>query len=355
MPSIGPQLPPHLQRSRSSSEEETESGRTNTPSIGPQLSSHLLKRQHGSDEGSREGSDHSGSLPASKRQRTVGPSLPPSEPALLGSDGKEDSYDLRRATDTRSPAEEFNNQNKTVHNEAKSPSEAPRRKIGPSLPPAPLEQRPLAPPTRDGEEPSDSDDDYGPALPGVEHKHGVEDRRLEPKTQHWDKADALDHEPKQRERDAWMMMPPQADGLDARMDPTKQRARKFSMKPSGGSKGGMDARWTETAEEKRQRLENEVLGVSSVPSPKAVPKPETARKQLETGSKDTGNSGKKEVSLYDQHKQGAKKEETDDPSKRAFNYEKDMGIGPRMVGKQKRELLNNAKNMGGRFARASHS
>jgi hypothetical protein len=67
------------------------------------------------------------------------------------------------------------------------------------------------------------------------------------------------------ERDEWMMMPPTQDGLAARMDPTKIRPGKFrSGKSAGGPKGdGIDSIWTETPEQKRKRLENEVLGIQT--------------------------------------------------------------------------------------------
>jgi len=63
-----------------------------------------------------------------------------------------------------------------------------------------------------------------------------------------------------------MMVPPKQDDLVARMDPTKLRARKFNSgkgarAPNSG--GADNAIWTETPEQKRKRLENEVLGISA--------------------------------------------------------------------------------------------
>jgi hypothetical protein len=71
-------------------------------------------------------------------------------------------------------------------------------------------------------------------------------------------------------RDDWMMLPPIADGLAKNLDPSK-RARHFrsGKGASSGSGGGMDASWMETPEEKRKRLNDQVLGVSSGPVPKA--------------------------------------------------------------------------------------
>lgn len=61
-----------------------------------------------------------------------------------------------------------------------------------------------------------------------------------------------------------MMMPPKEDGLAARMDPTRPRPRKFNTgkgarAPNHGD--GIDASWTETPEEKRKRLADQVMGV----------------------------------------------------------------------------------------------
>src|SRR5690606_9161676 len=45
----------------------------------------------------------------------------------------------------------------------------------------------------------------------------------------------------------------------------------------------------------------------------------------------------------------ADQEEEDDPSKRAFDWEKDMKVGGRITHAQRRELLNRAANFGDRF------
>ena len=68
-------------------------------------------------------------------------------------------------------------------------------------------------------------------------------------------------------RDTWMLVPPKQDDLSSRFDPSKLRNRKFNTgkgakAPSSLHAGrGDNALWTETAEQKRQRLEDEVMGV----------------------------------------------------------------------------------------------
>jgi len=60
-------------------------------------------------------------------------------------------------------------------------------------------------------------------------------------------------------------MPPKQDDLAARMDPTKIRARKFNTgkgaKGPSAAGGADNAMWTETPDEKRKRLADEVLGI----------------------------------------------------------------------------------------------
>ena len=65
-----------------------------------------------------------------------------------------------------------------------------------------------------------------------------------------------------------MTMPPTQDDLSARFDPTKLRARKFNTGRGAAAKGGdstsgPSALWTETPEQKRKRLADEVMGVES--------------------------------------------------------------------------------------------
>jgi len=48
------------------------------------------------------------------------------------------------------------------------------------------------------------------------------------------------------------------------MDPTRIRARKFNTgKGANQSAGGDNSIWTETPEQKRKRLENQVMGVAA--------------------------------------------------------------------------------------------
>ena len=60
-------------------------------------------------------------------------------------------------------------------------------------------------------------------------------------------------------------MPPEQDGLAARMDPSKQRPRGFNT--GKGAKGPLAAEqdmtaWHETAEQKQKRLADEMMGIT---------------------------------------------------------------------------------------------
>lgn len=62
-----------------------------------------------------------------------------------------------------------------------------------------------------------------------------------------------------------MLVPPSQDDWSSRVDPTKLKNRKFNTgkgakAPSQAAKGEMGV-WTETPEEKRARLEKQVMGI----------------------------------------------------------------------------------------------
>lgn len=75
---------------------------------------------------------------------------------------------------------------------------------------------------------------------------------------------ALEERQKKPQREEWMLAPPSGDDWSSRFDPTKLKNRKFNTgkgaKNASAGSGGISAIWTETPEEKRQRLEDEVMG-----------------------------------------------------------------------------------------------
>ncbi|KAL8963823.1 MAG: hypothetical protein Q9197_007067, partial [Variospora fuerteventurae] len=57
------------------------------------------------------------------------------------------------------------------------------------------------------------------------------------------------------------------------------------------------------------------------------------------------------ASLYSEHKKTKPEEKEDDPSKRAFDKEKDIGGGGMKIGHAKRkEMMHKAADFGSRFA-----
>ena len=279
--------------------------------------------------------------------------------------------------------------NETVHDPSKrqrsssphphSHSTTPRRIIGPAAPPASLSERPLTPPDPDVEN-SDSDDDFGPSLPPAP---GSQAQEREKKRQEALPADHLTPEAsKKPQREEWMLVPPKQDDWSARVvDPTKLKNRKFntgkgSKAPSTHANNGEsnNALWTETPEQKRQRLEDEVMGVRKPAQLGGGPEKPKKEKWKEEEERETDrmirayNEKNRNTSLYDEHhhrkassssgtskeKEEKEKEKEDDPSARAFDKEKDMKMGIRIGHAQKRELLNKAKDFGSRFEKGSY-
>ncbi|MCJ1468362.1 hypothetical protein MMC07_006990 [Pseudocyphellaria aurata] len=299
---------------------------------------------------------------------TAGPELPPH---LL-------AKRKRQQTESRSPLPSPPPRSRS--SSVSSVSVKLRRIQGPSLPPAPLsELPPTAPsPARLNDEP-DSDDDIGPSLP-TDEPSLAEIERQQTILEEEKAASAAAQKP---QRDEWMLVPPTSDDWSSRVDPTKLRNRKFNTgkgskapPPKRGDGDGITL-WTETPEQKRKRLEDEVMGVKR---PAQLGREEKQDKLREEENKVTARriqeynvcpvsffpfahlhskfEGEKErnrkTSLYSEHKKAVPKEKEDDPSKRAFDKEKDIGGGIKIGHAQKKALLNRAADFGSRFSGGSY-
>nr|POE49404.1 hypothetical protein CFP56_50321 [Quercus suber] len=223
-----------------------------------------------------------------------------------------------------------------------------QRIIGPAMPPAPLDERPSGPVDVSASD-SDEEDGFGPALPPANAGIESESRPSE--------ATELDRTKPQR--DDWMTMPPKQDDLAARMDPTKIRARGFNT--GKGAKGpnnlGDDtSAWNETPEQRRKRLQDEMMGVArpSAVGPRLASKSNTSNAVI-TKSVREHTEKTRGISLLDQHK-GSKDvvAEDDDPSKRAFDREKDMGSGMAISRKQREQMLSKASDFTSKFSGGSY-
>ncbi|KAK8103883.1 uncharacterized protein PG998_010916 [Apiospora kogelbergensis] len=369
MPSMGPQLPPHLaKRKRSEDGDEVEgSPPPKVHATGPQLPSNQDEIALDGGDSSADDDAYGPSMPkaaASKHESnkpsigptmpasigltmpttaaSIGPAIPP--PSIGPSVGptNNDEIDLADSDDDGS------------HGPEPPPSgpqqpQQPKRVHGPAPPPALLSERPPNPPHSD----SDSDDDYGPALP-TSSAHQARQSQ----------AAAALHSARQAaestapQRDDWMLAPPSGGDLNHAQDPTKLKARKFNSGPRASTSGGgeISSIWTETPEQKRKRLEDAVLGRTGAsaaaggqPQPGhstnaaggGVPK---TREEEERAERIRENIQKaRGPSLLEAHQRNdgkgnahAVEEEEDDPSKRAFDREKDMKLGGRIGSAQQK-------------------
>lgn len=295
------------------------------PSIGPTLPPHLAKRSRDEEDDGNSYADSN-----EKRRRVLGPAPPP-------------------ATASRSSSPDSD------VGPAPQPSSKPARTVGPAPPPAPLEERPPHP--ADDDDSDSSDDDFGPAPPPVGGSRSAYGE-TQPTKSAFDTDPQFDEAPKQVQRDEWMLMPPTQDDLAARMDPSKMRARKFNTGKGAGGGGGMSAAWTETPEQKLKRLQDEAMGISSASTATAAPSSESRRTKEEERrarkmrEKIDASRGK---TLVEQHQEkGTGKEKEDDPSKRVFDYEKDMAVIGTANHKQMRDTISKSKGFGDRFSSGSY-
>ncbi|RMJ27628.1 hypothetical protein PHISP_01480 [Aspergillus sp. HF37] len=226
------------------------------------------------------------------------------------------------------------------------------RTIGPALPPSVGDRDKDDEPGSD----SDSDDDFGPSLPPADAGllRTVEDKedRLPAKEEPAPKP------PGNGQRDSWMLQPPGASDWTSKVDPTKLRNRKFQSGKSAKGPGAgsqVDSAWTESPQEKIRRLQDQVMGVGAPPAPgegrleaaaEDSKKAEAMRERIEKYNKETRDSSQSDR-MRKPPKEG---KEDDDPSKRAFDREKDMSLSSKISNAQRREMVNRASDFGSRFS-----
>ncbi len=327
MSSIGPQLPsqPSAKRKRTPEPSGDDHGASSSKQARPNAAEIELD-DDGSDSDDAYGprAPTAAAAAPTVSKPSLGPSLPPSAP-------NQDEIDLDDSDSDTGPA--------------------PPPVAAVTLPPQP-----------DGSSDSDSDDGYGPALPGASTTRRGPIGPAMPPAQ----------DPSAPTRDEWMLAPPVSTGY-AERDPTKLKARKFtSKKPSAAGSSssaaepGLAAIWTETPEEKLKRLQDAVLGrTPGGASAGAVAAEDARAREAEDKNRQIAAAiaARRGKSLYAEHQaegssrggKGGKgqEEEEDDPSKRAFDREKDMALGSKIGTAQRRELVAKSANFGGRFQKGS--
>ncbi|AEO70521.1 59a1058f-b639-49cb-a754-a425d37e081d [Thermothielavioides terrestris] len=395
MASIGPQLPPHLQKRKRTPEDDADSGSPPTKTSRRDNDDEIPLEDNSDDDfgpsapqAGTEDSDRTGAL---RPAPAIGPSLPP-----VGASGTAPTSGKRSiGPSLPSTTMPTNNDEIPLHDDSDDDATGPappppKRVFGPAPPPADLSERPPTGP--DPETSDDEDDDWGPALPGA----SASSRTAGPASGPTTPASAPEPTPAAPKRDDWMLAPPTSSGYRA-ADPTKLRARKFASGPRAATEAkpaGVSSIWTETPEEKARRLANAVLGREDPAAAAAAAGGPSARAEAPGTSKSSGSSssrsnGKADEarirsymeqtrgrSLVEEHQaaraagraaaagkgvdgsrnkwgvkagSGGVEDEEDDPSKRAFDWEKDMKVGGRISNSQRKELLNRAANFSGRF------
>lgn len=225
------------------------------------------------------------------------------------------------------------------------------------MPPAPLDERPEKPPKRVEESDSEDDNGFGPALPPSDANGKADGEAADDDEELANPQKAVQQPQEKLRRDEWMTMAPKQDDLAARLDPTKQRPSKFNT--GKGARSGKipeddSAAWHETPEQKQKRLADEMMGVSK-PSSIGPQKPSDAVKDEAAAWRIREHAEKtRGPSLLDQHQHSTTKEAEDDPSKRAFDRDKDMSTGMRIGHSQRKEMLNKASNFSSKFAGGSY-
>ncbi|PSR87197.1 hypothetical protein BD289DRAFT_367485 [Coniella lustricola] len=378
MSSIGPQLPPHLAKRKRSSDSDSDHDPDSPPSKISRPSRGAQNAQNSDSDDDAYGpsipsTTTATSPPTAPSKPSIGPAMhppPPTNTNEIALDDSDSDFDTgSTSAPTPAPAQS-------------TTSDAPKRVFGPAAPPAPLLERPASPPS--ASDSASDEDDYGPSLPSASKPSSANN----PSTRQ--SLSSTTTAPAAPKRDDWMLAPPSASDGYRERDPTKIRSRKFASgasattRPKDGSNSEISSIWTETPEEKVKRLADAVLGRGSAANglgASHAPSSSKSGGRVTNDKTDSDRDGKIKAfteqtrgkSLYEEHQAarkaglidknvgGAKKggpasggdDEDDDPSKRAFDREKDMGLGGKITASQRKQLLNRAADFGGRFSKGN--
>ncbi|KAL1673266.1 hypothetical protein EV122DRAFT_283176 [Schizophyllum commune] len=311
---IGPELPPHLQRPKKDEEEEASDDEDAfLPELPPDLKG-----------GTKPASSPPGSSPSGPSASASGSSA--SKPSAPVSTSK--------------------------------PSASTR----PPPAPAPYDD-------------DDSDDDVGPkplGAPAVRHDENEGIRRfLQVEQRRREEAENAS-KPKTLQRESWMLVPPSASELLSNIDPTKKRTFSTStLAPASSRKKDEPNLWTETPQERLQRLKDEVEGRRKrAVNPAAgdeeeddATKERTKRRKVEEEHQRNVGEGVEEYtrkirgpSLTEAHlererqRASSTRKDSDEPDA-IWDRERDLGVGARIFsdGERKKALHDARSGLGERF------
>ncbi|KAF9560291.1 hypothetical protein CPC08DRAFT_665632 [Agrocybe pediades] len=369
MPSIGPEIPPHILNQLKNDDDSDEDTGPQQPSasssnIGPEIPPHILKQLNASNDGQDE-EDKAEAGPSTTPSANIGPQIPahllnakPDSGSKLQviDDDEDDGPQPARAGPSIGPT-------MPPSRPVAGPSMPPpsrddgKRVLGPSLP----TYAPTYDPNAQYNDDDDSDDDIGPKpLPaGMQHQQSDAVREFLEREEKMRKAAEEAAKPKAPKRDEWMLVPPTSSGLLGNLDPTKLKPRQFSRGTTApvNSKNDMSL-WTETPQERLQRLADEVSGKKRRVTDAPVDEDETtvSKKRRRKAEEEAIRQGVDEhtrksrgAALIDQHATSSTSKEKEEPPA-IWDHSRDMGLGGRLMDDDKRKkMLQEAKSLGDRF------
>ncbi|KAK9469646.1 hypothetical protein V1512DRAFT_288819 [Lipomyces arxii] len=170
-------------------------------------------------------------------------------------------------------------------------------------------------------------------------------------------------------RDEWMTLPPsRGDWAAKQADPLSLRNRKFMIGSSASLAGrDADSSWNETDAERKKRIAEEMMGLRkrNEPGPAVRTDEPSGRDQELARQVEEYNSQVRNKSLMEEFREQssnqsgknehAKVKGPDDPSKRGFDYEKDVAsAGQTIGGTQINEFVKRASEMDSKFSKGRY-
>ncbi|WWC91407.1 uncharacterized protein L201_006351 [Kwoniella dendrophila CBS 6074] len=246
-------------------------------------------------------------------------------------------------------------------NKAAGPT-LPTSIAGPSLPTAGPSRPTTAATTNTAqyEEDSDDDDDVIGPMPvqsnGGEEESGSAVREFLEREERRRKILEEENKPKEKKREEWMLVPPSSGVLSA-VDPLRKRPTTFS-KSTKEPENTDHSVWTETPQEKAQRLADEVAGIKRKKDKAGErilsfdeEQEERRKRKRENEIRNTIQEHSRGPSLLDQHTSKLSKKNKDDSEPSAiWDHDRDMGVTGRLLTDNERQKkIKDARGLGDRF------